>query len=55
VFGTLHTSTALHRGPDHDQFPADRQAQIRIMLSESLRGVISQTLLRKIGGGAWRP
>src|SRR4029079_13638665 len=34
-----------------DQFPADRQAQIRIMLSESLRGVIAQTLCRKIGGG----
>jgi twitching motility protein PilT len=34
-----------------DQFPADRQAQIRIMLSESLKGVISQTLCRKIGGG----
>ena len=34
-----------------DQFPADRQAQIRVMLSESLRGVIAQTLCRKIGGG----
>ena len=34
-----------------DQFPADRQSQIRIMLSESLKGVISQTLCRKIGGG----
>src|SRR5204863_9494167 len=34
-----------------DQFPADRQSQIRIMLSESLRGVIAQTLCRKIGGG----
>jgi twitching motility protein PilT len=34
-----------------DQFPSDRQAQIRVMLSESLRGVISQTLCRKIGGG----
>jgi twitching motility protein PilT len=34
-----------------DQFPADRQSQIRIMLSESLKGVISQTLCKKIGGG----
>src|SRR5204863_7612232 len=34
-----------------DQFPAYRQAQIRIMLSESLRGVIAQTLCRKLGGG----
>jgi twitching motility protein PilT len=34
-----------------DQFPADRQAQIRVMLSESLRGVIAQTLCRKTGGG----
>ena len=34
-----------------DQFPSDRQSQIRIMLSESLRGVIAQNLCRKIGGG----
>ena len=34
-----------------DQFPSDRQSQIRVMLSESLRGVIAQTLCRKIGGG----
>jgi len=34
-----------------DQFPSDRQAQIRVMLSESLKGVIAQTLCRKIGGG----
>src|SRR5262249_31349987 len=34
-----------------DQFATDRQAQIRIMLSESLRGVIAQTLCKKIGGG----
>ncbi len=52
VFGTLHTTTAASTVDRIiDQFPADRQAQIRIMLSESLRGVISQTLLRKIGGG----
>jgi twitching motility protein PilT len=34
-----------------DQFPADRQSQIRTMLSSSLKGVISQTLCKKIGGG----
>ncbi len=57
VFGTLHTTTApstLDR--IIDQFPADRQSQIRVMLSESLRGVIAQTLCRKVGGGriaAW--
>ena len=52
VFGTLHTTTAASTVDRViDQFPADRQAQIRIMLSESLQGVIAQTLCRKIGGG----
>jgi len=52
VFGTLHTTTAASTVDRIiDQFPADRQMQIRMMLSESLRGVISQTLLKKIGGG----
>ena len=52
VFGTLHTSTAASTVDRMiDQFPPDRQAQIRVMLSESLRGVVSQTLCRKIGGG----
>jgi twitching motility protein PilT len=52
VFGTLHTSTAPSTiDRIIDQFPADRQSQVRVMLSESLRGVISQTLCRKIGGG----
>lgn len=52
VFGTLHTNTAPSTVDRIiDQFPADRQAQIRTMLSESLKGVISQTLCRKIGGG----
>jgi twitching motility protein PilT len=52
VFGTLHTSTAPSTVDRIiDQFPADRQAQIRVMLSESLKGVISQTLLKKKGGG----
>jgi twitching motility protein PilT len=52
VFGTLHTTTAASTVDRViDQFPADRQSQIRIMLSESLKGVISQTLCKKIGGG----
>jgi twitching motility protein PilT len=52
VFGTLHTSTASSTVDRViDQFPADRQSQIRVMLSESLKGVIAQTLCRKIGGG----
>ncbi len=52
VFGTLHTTTAASTVDRIiDQFPSDRQSQIRVMLSESLRGVISQTLCRKTGGG----
>jgi len=52
VFGTLHTTTAPSTVDRIiDQFPADRQAQIRVMLSESLKGVISQNLVKKIGGG----
>ncbi|HVR69253.1 MAG TPA: type IV pilus twitching motility protein PilT [Vicinamibacteria bacterium] len=52
VFGTLHTSSAPSTVDRIiDQFPADRQSQIRVMLSESLKGVISQMLCKKIGGG----
>ncbi len=52
VFGTLHTTTAASTlDRIIDQFPADRQSQIRVMLSESLRGVVSQVLCRKVGGG----
>jgi twitching motility protein PilT len=52
VFGTLHTTTAVGTiDRVIDQFPADRQEQIRVMLADSLKGVISQTLCRKIGGG----
>src|SRR3712207_9456506 len=40
VFGTLHTTTAPSTVDRIiDQFPADRQSQIRVMLSESLKGV----------------
>ena len=52
VFGTLHTTTAASTVDRIiEQFPADRQAQIRVMLSESLKGVIAQNLCKKIGGG----
>jgi twitching motility protein PilT len=52
VFGTLHTSSAPSTVDRIiDQFPADRQGQIRVMLAESLKGVISQLLCKKIGGG----
>jgi twitching motility protein PilT len=52
VFGTLHTNTAPSTVDRIiDQFPTDRQEQIRMMLSESLKGVIAQTLIKKVGGG----
>ena len=52
VFGTLHTTTAASTVDRIiDQFPTDRQAQVRVMLAESLKGVIAQVLCRRIGGG----
>jgi twitching motility protein PilT len=52
VFGTLHTNTAPSTVDRIiDQFPTDRQSQIRTMMSESLKAVIAQTLCKKIGGG----
>ncbi|QEY60765.1 type IV pilus twitching motility protein PilT [Metapseudomonas lalkuanensis] len=52
VFGTLHTTSAA-KTIDRvvDVFPAEEKAMVRSMLSESLQSVISQTLLKKIGGG----
>lgn len=52
VFGTLHTSSAA-KTIDRiiDVFPAGQQGQIRSMLSESLKGVMAQSLLKKVGGG----
>ena len=48
VFGTLHTTTAASTVDRViDQFPTDQQAQIRVMLSESLKGVISQCLCKR--------
>jgi len=52
VFGTLHTTTAASTVDRLiDQFPADRQSQIRTMLAASLKGVVAQNLLKKKGGG----
>jgi twitching motility protein PilT len=52
VFGTLHTSSAA-KTIDRiiDVFPAAEKTMVRSMLSESLRAVIAQTLLKKTGGG----
>jgi twitching motility protein PilT len=52
VFGTLHTTSAA-KTIDRvvDVFPAEEKAMVRSMLSESLQSVISQTLLKKQGGG----
>ena len=52
VFGTLHTSSAA-KTIDRiiDVFPAAEKDMVRAMLSESLRAVISQTLMKKTGGG----
>ncbi|MFP4247956.1 MAG: type IV pilus twitching motility protein PilT, partial [Halochromatium sp.] len=52
VFGTLHTSSAA-KTIDRiiDVFPAAEKSMVRSMLSESLRAVIAQTLLKKTGGG----
>ena len=52
VFGTLHTSSAIGTiDRIVDQFPSDRQQQIRVMLADALKCVVSQVLLKKIGGG----
>jgi twitching motility protein PilT len=52
VFGTLHTSSAA-KTIDRiiDVFPAGEKSMVRSMLSESLRAVITQTLLKRNGGG----
>ena len=52
VLATLHTSSAT-RTIDRvvDVFPAEEKAMVRTMLSESLQAVISQTLVKKVGGG----
>ncbi len=52
VFGTLHTTSAA-KTIDRiiDVFPGEEKAMVRSMLSESMRAVISQTLMKKNGGG----
>ena len=52
VFGTLHTTSAA-KTIDRvvDVFPAEEKSMVRSMLSESLQAVISQTLMKKNGGG----
>ncbi len=52
VFGTLHTTTS-HGTVERliNQFPADQQAQVRVSLAESLKGVVAQTLCKKKNGG----
>lgn len=52
VFGTLHTTSAP-KTIDRiiDVFPGEEKSMVRSMLSESLRAVISQTLVKKVGGG----
>ncbi len=52
VFGTLHTTSAA-KTIDRiiDVFPGEEKAMVRSMLSESLQAVISQTLLKRMGGG----
>jgi twitching motility protein PilT len=52
VFGTLHTSSAPSTiDRIIDQYPPEQQEQIRVMLANSLKGVIAQMLCKKIGGG----
>ncbi|NWL20059.1 type IV pilus twitching motility protein PilT [Pseudomonas umsongensis] len=52
VFGTLHTTSAA-KTIDRiiDVFPGDEKSMVRSMLSESLLAVVTQTLVKKIGGG----
>jgi twitching motility protein PilT len=57
VFGTLHTTSAA-KTIDRviDVFPAAEKTMVRSMLSESLRCVIAQSLMKKVGGvriAAW--
>jgi twitching motility protein PilT len=52
VFGTLHTTSAISTVDRIiDVFPTDAQQQVRVQMGSTLQGVISQTLVPKIGGG----
>ncbi len=52
VFGTLHTATAISTiDRIIDLFPSDQQNQVRSVLADTLKGVVAQTLCKKVGGG----
>lgn len=52
VFGTLHTNSAIGTiDRIVDQFPPDRQQQVRVMLADSLKACLSQILIKRTGGG----
>ena len=52
VFGTLHTNTAISTiARVIDMFPPGQQNQVRTVLADSLKGVIAQTLCKRLGGG----
>jgi twitching motility protein PilT len=52
VFGTLQTATAISTVTRIiDFFPPDQQDHVRSSLADSLQGVVSQTLCKRIGGG----
>ena len=52
VFGTLHTTSAISTVDRIiDVFPTDAQQQVRVQMASTLQGVISQSLVPKIGGG----
>jgi twitching motility protein PilT len=52
VFGTLHTTTAIGTiDRIVEMFPHEEQTLVKAVLAESLRGVVSQTLCKRIGGG----
>jgi len=52
VFGTLHTTSAISTVDRIiDVFPTDAQQQVRVQMASTLQGVISQTLVPKLGGG----
>ena len=52
VFGTLHTTSAISTVDRIiDVFPTDAQQQVRVQMASTLQGVISQTLVPKVGGG----
>jgi twitching motility protein PilT len=52
VFGTLHTTSAVSTVDRIvDVFPTDAQTQVRVQLSGTLQGIVSQTLVSRVGGG----